>query len=87
MRAVFGIPVPRGVQKDWEAVPMAADKAAALLRCFGAPAEWGEPTACVRWEDRFGRTRLHVGHYTNGRSVTVRIDANGNPAARFGDVK
>lgn len=58
-----------------------------LLRNRAVPASWNDPTNCVAWDDRFDRTRLLVAHYPNGRSATVRIDADGNWKTSFGDVE
>jgi hypothetical protein len=58
-----------------------------LTRRYSVPSEWGGPTNCVTWRDRFQRLRLIVAHYPNGRSATVRIDANGNRKwTEFGDI-
>lgn len=83
---VYGIPVPRGVPKDWRAQLVRRDIAGTLLRKFTAPTEWGDPFRCVAWMDRFERTRLIVGHFDNERSATVRIDMNGNWKTKFGEV-
>jgi hypothetical protein len=82
-RMEYGVPVPRGVQKDWEANSMGREGAGAYLRSHHAPADWGDPTNCVAWFDRFGRCRLCVGHYANGRAVTMRKDANGKYGTTF----
>ena len=85
MKTEYGIPVPRGVQKDWEAWNALSGSEESLLR-YSVPAEWGAPVAAVAWMDRFKRTRLLSAHYPNGRSATVRIDANGNWKTTFGNV-
>jgi len=84
MRTEYGIPVPRGVQKDWTSGTML--NARPFLCRYTIPHEWGEPSKCAMWRDRFGRLRLIVAHYSNGCSATVRIDANGNWKTSFGDV-
>jgi hypothetical protein len=83
VKTKYGVPVPRGVQKDWEASPMGLDGAGEYLRSHHAPNYWGDPTRCVAWFDRFGRCRLCVGYYANGRAVTMRKDANGKYSATF----
>lgn len=85
MKIEYGIPVPRGVQKDWTAWNALSGSEKGLLN-YNVPAEWGAPVACAAWEDRFRHTRLIVAHYPNGRSATVRIDANGNWKTLFGEV-
>lgn len=82
-KTAYGIPVPRGVQKDWDATSMTRDSAGAFLLRY-AGNEWGDPVRCVAWFDRFERCRLCVGEYANGRSITVRIGINGNWKASFG---
>jgi hypothetical protein len=56
----------------------------AALRSKGVPLSWDDPIRCVSWTDRFGRVRLIVGHFSNGRAATVRIDANGGWKTSFG---
>lgn len=84
MRTEYGIPVPAGVKKDWEANSMGREGAGSVLRKYHTPLEWGDPENCVAWFDRFERLRTVVGHYPNGRSVIVRINANGKWSAAFG---
>jgi hypothetical protein len=86
MKTEYGIPVPRGVQKTWTSMSMHPEIALDLLRPYTIPEDWGGPSECVAWYDRFRRWRLIVAHYPNGRSATVRIDANGNWKTTFGDV-
>lgn len=81
------IPVPRGVQKDWRTYEMPLGIGGRAGRTHGVPEEWGDPVKYVVWDDRFGRRRLCVAHYSNGRSATLRIDANGVWKMKFGDVK
>ncbi|HYI40038.1 MAG TPA: hypothetical protein VE053_06940 [Allosphingosinicella sp.] len=57
-----------------------------LLGPYVAPEPLGEPSECVAWYDRFRRWRLILAHYPNGRSATVRIDANRNWKTTVGDV-
>jgi hypothetical protein len=83
----YGVPVPRGVRKDWTAYNRSARGEPFTLRGYGVPLEWGDPTICVVWRDRFGRARLCVGHYANGRSATIRTDANGRQKTTFGEVE
>lgn len=85
MKREYGIPVPRGVPKDWTSRQLAEDGDG--LRGFGVTEELGAVTKAVSWSDRFGRTRLFVFHFETGRSATVRIDANGNWKTSFGDVE
>ena len=82
----YGIPVPRGVPKDWRAAAEAPVFAVILQRKYTVPEEWGQPSRCVGWFDRFERRRLIVAHYSNGSSATVRIDANGVWKTVFGEV-
>jgi hypothetical protein len=84
MRTEYGMPVPRGVRKDWEANSMGCEGAGGVLRRYHTPPEWGDPAKCVAWFDRFERLRVIAGHYENQRSATVRIDANGKWSATFG---
>jgi hypothetical protein len=86
VKTEYGVPVPRGVPRDWEATSMDRAGAATILKMRGVPADWGDPDNCVAWFDRFGRCRAIVGHYANGRSALVRIDANGISKTTFGDV-
>lgn len=87
MKREYDIPVPRGVPKDWEANSIVPESAGEALRRYYVPEGWGVPTKAVGWFDRFGRQRCLVGHYLNGRSALVRIDANGNWKTSFGDVE
>lgn len=87
MKTEYGIPVPRGVQKDWSIAKVDGVRAQAWLRDCNVPSDWGQPTLCITWRDRFYRRRLIVAHYPKGRSATVRIDANGNWKTTFGDVE
>lgn len=84
-KVAYGIPVPRGVQKDWEVTSMTTDSGGPFFRRYGVVSDWGEPIRCVAWFDRFGRCRLCVGEYANGRTATVRIDMNANWKTSFGD--
>lgn len=85
-KEAYGIPVPRGVPKDWEVHRLTDNAAGSLLRGYTVPLDWNDPTANAAWYDRFKRPRLIVGHYANGRSATVRIDANGVSRTIFGEV-
>jgi hypothetical protein len=82
----YGVPVPRGVRKDWEATSMAAKSAGMFLRHCLIPEAWNDPIKCVAWFDRFGRARACVAYYGNGRSALVRRDANGGFKTTFGQV-
>lgn len=84
-KLAYGIPVPRGVRKDWEVTSMTLDSAGAFMRRHSVPVGWGDPDNCVAWFDRFGHCRVCVGHFSNGRAVTVRRDANGSWKASYGD--
>lgn len=83
-KGAYGIPVPRGVRQDWKAQP---ERSGYSLHTHRVPGEWGNPAKCVIWYDRFNRRRLIVAHYANGRSATVRIDANGVWKTVFGEVE
>lgn len=60
MKLTYGIPVPRGVQKDWDATSMTLDSSGNMLRAEGVRADWSDPIKCVAWFDRFERLRLCV---------------------------
>lgn len=82
----YGVPVPRGVQKDWEATSMTLDSGGMMFRNYGVPEAWGDPLKCVAWFDRFERVRACVGHYANGRAALFRKDMNANWKLSFGDI-
>jgi hypothetical protein len=86
LSTVFGVPVPRGVRKDWTARNRSNHGESFTLLGYGLPREWGKPSNVVAWYDRFGRCRLIVSHFGNGRAATIRIDANGNRKLTYGDV-
>lgn len=83
MKTEYGISVPRGVQKDWDACSMGQGGAGEYLRTRHVPADWGDPIRCVAWFDRFGRCRICIGQYANGREAVVRSDANNNHRTTF----
>lgn len=86
-KEAYGIPVPRGVPKDWKPTAKTLGIGGPVLREYSVPLDWEDPVKCVAWFDRFGRLRIIVGHYANGRSATVRIDAEGVSRTIFGEVK
>ena len=85
MKMAYGVPVPSGAHKDWEASSMTKDSGGLYLRRFSVPADWGDPTACVGWFDRLQRCRACVAHYGNGRAVLLRADMNGKWKLSFGN--
>lgn len=86
MKTAYGVPVPRGVYKTWEASSMTLDSGGAMLRGRGVPAGWDDPLKCVAWFDTFGRCRACVGYYANGRAVLLRSDMNGKWSLKIGHV-
>jgi hypothetical protein len=83
METKYGVAVPRGVRKDWDCSSMDAASGGHVLRKYHADPMWDDPKRCVAWFDRFDRVRVIVGHYWNGRSAVVRINANGGWSATF----
>lgn len=86
MKTAYGVPIPRGAHKSWEASSMRLDSGGAMFRQHLVSDHWGDPVKCVAWFDTFGRCRACVGHYANGRSAVLRIDMNGHWNLRLGDI-
>ena len=84
MKTEYGVPVPRGVRKDWDVSSMDTASSGSLMRRYHTDPMWEDPTRCVAWFDRFERLRVCVAHYPNGRSATLRKDANGKWSMTFG---